>query len=264
VRIVALLGIRNEERYLRRCLEHLISQGIETCVIDNGSVDSTLDIARAFFGHGVIRIDSLPYEGYFDLEAMLTRQELLARELDADWFIHHDADEIRDPPAGFASLAEAIVFVDAQGFNAIDFEEFVFLPHSLETSCEATDYVADMRHYYFFQPRDFHRINAWRKTADARLVPSAGHQVEFEGRKVFPEKFVLRHYIALSNGHFRRKYGERIYSERLMRERGWHRARDALKGKDFTPPASADLKTLSPGSKTFDRSDPKRKHLFME
>lgn len=46
LKVVALLTIRNEERYLSRCLEHLSSQKIEICVIDNGSTDQSLKIAN--------------------------------------------------------------------------------------------------------------------------------------------------------------------------------------------------------------------------
>ncbi len=41
MRVVALLGIRNEERYLERCIRHLVGQGVEVCVIDNDSIDRT-------------------------------------------------------------------------------------------------------------------------------------------------------------------------------------------------------------------------------
>lgn len=47
-RIVALLAIRNEALYLEKCLDHLYQQGIEVCIIDNGSTDNSLEIAKSF------------------------------------------------------------------------------------------------------------------------------------------------------------------------------------------------------------------------
>ncbi|MCT7967819.1 glycosyltransferase family 2 protein [Laspinema sp. D1] len=101
MRVVALLTVRNEERYLGRCLEHLYSQGIEICLIDNGSTDKTLDIAQSFLGRGVFRIEHFPFKGCFELEKILLNEEKLAVEIDADWFIHHDADEIREAPSPY-------------------------------------------------------------------------------------------------------------------------------------------------------------------
>jgi len=41
---------------------------------------------------------------------------------DGDWYIHHDADEFREAPAPWSTLKEAIQAVDAEGYNAIDFD----------------------------------------------------------------------------------------------------------------------------------------------
>lgn len=264
MRIVALLGVRNEELYMARCLEHLFQQGVETCVIDNGSTDRTLEIARRFSGRGVFRTEHLPFLGYFDLVGQLRYQEQLASEIDADWFIHHDADEIREAPANLGTLREGIIAADADGYSAIDFEEFVFSPTSLEEQFENTDYVTNMRHYYFFSPRELHRVNAWKKTSAVQtLTRTGGHQIEFSGRRIYPTKFILRHYMALSVSHLRKKYGkERIYSQREIEERGWHRARFKLIADQIRLPSINDVKQLQPGSNTFDRSDPKTKHLI--
>src|SRR5690348_16787952 len=98
MRIVALLTVRNEELYLARCLEHLIANGVDVCVIDNGSTDATPRIAAQFLGRGVIRIDTIPFTGAFAILPILQNEERLAAEIDADWFMHHDADEIRESP----------------------------------------------------------------------------------------------------------------------------------------------------------------------
>ena len=63
MRIVALMTVRNEENYLNRCIQHLISQGVDICLIDNGSTDKTREIASAYLGKGVLRIEEIPFNG---------------------------------------------------------------------------------------------------------------------------------------------------------------------------------------------------------
>jgi glycosyltransferase involved in cell wall biosynthesis len=263
MRIVALLAVRNEELYLARCLRHLFAQGVEVCVIDNDSTDRTRQIAEGFFGRGVFRIEKLPFYGYFDLLAQLRAKEQLAHDIDADWFIHHDADEIREAPAPFKTLRDAINAADAEGYTAIDFDEFVFLPTALDENFENTNYVERIRFYYFFAPRPRHRVNAWKKTdTKVNLMETAGHEVQFEGRWLSPIPFTLRHYIILSAAHARKKYGtERVYSKYEVEELGWHRTRTPwTEGEVKLPPCSA-LKQLD-ATGLFDRSDPRPVHLF--
>src|SRR6185369_10333214 len=183
MKVVALLAVRNEERYLERCLEHLHQQEIETCLIDNGSTDRTPEIARSFLHRGVIRIEHLPFTGVFELGTQLLCKERLAAEVEADWFIHYDADEIRQAPKPYATLRAGIEAVDRSGYNAIDFDEFVFLPTTDEESFEGHDYVEAMRYYYYFEPDspDRYRINAWKKQPEIDLHTFAGHKVIFPG-----------------------------------------------------------------------------------
>jgi len=227
MRVVALLTVRNEELYLARCLEHLIANGVDVCVIDNGSTDSTRQIAEQHLGRGVIRLESVPYEGAFALLPILKNEERLAGDIEADWFVHHDADEIRESPVAGVTLAQGVETVDAEGYNAINFDEFVFVPRSEHEHFEGRDYVQDMRWYYYFSPKgQQHRLNAWKRTrVPVDLCGSGGHKVEFPGRRVYPTGFVMRHYIALSWEHMARKYLSRQYASEEITERKWHGAR---------------------------------------
>lgn len=262
MRIVALLTVRNEALYLERCIRHLHDQGVETCVIDNDSTDGSREIAERLLGCGVSQIETLPYEGYYDHFAQLRQQEKLAASIDADWFIRQDADEIREAPSDFETLAQGIFRANAEGFNAIDFAEFVFVPRE-KTVPTLFNYVEELRHYYYFQPRPLHRVNAWKKTsAPFCLTQFGGHRAEFEGRKVFPEQFILRHYIGLSLDHFRAKYSRRIYSKTEVEERGWHGNRIAWQRGDLLLPDIRLLRKLESGSRSFDKSRPYSEHLF--
>jgi hypothetical protein len=226
MRVVALLTVRNEELYLGRCLAHLSEQGIETCVIDNESTDRTRAIAESFRHRGVFRIEALPYSGYFDLAAQVGQQEALAQEIDADWFIHHDADEIMQAPAAWPTMHAAITEIDAQGFNAINFDEFVFVPGEGD-QFEGDDYVALMRHYYFFEPVPTRLVRAWKKgVLPVQLSRTGGHGALGKDRRLFHQNFILRHYIGLSLAHLKAQYLGRVFTASEL-ARGWHRNRVA-------------------------------------
>jgi len=262
MRIVALLTVRNEELYLARCLQHLYEQGIETCVIDNESTDRSLEIAKEFLGRGVFRIETLPYHGEFSLSDQCAHQEQLALDIDADWFIHHDADEIMQAPKQFDTLAEGIRYVDSRGFNIINFDEFVFIPTNEHAGYEGADYVALMTNYYFFEPAPMRLFRIWKKSQNVCLSDSGGHNVSFSGKKLYPHNFILRHYIGLSAEYLKKKYSNRKYSKNEVKERGWHRARVTWSGQKLVLPDSSRLKCIQSSSGLFNKSQPERTHLF--
>ncbi|MCT7952797.1 glycosyltransferase family 25 protein [Ancylothrix sp. C2] len=260
LRVVALLTVRNEERYLASCLEHLHSQGIETCLIDNGSTDRTLEIAESFLERGVFRIEHLPFQGYFELEKILLNEEKLASEINADWFIHLDADEIREAPKPYISLLEGIQDADRQGYNAINFDEFVFIPTSDEEDFEGKDFVKEMQYYYFFEPYPLREVKAWKKTPNIDLHSSGGHRVEFAGQKIFPVSFILRHYIVLSQHHAIAKYGNRVFTEAEL-AKGWHGDRKKFSAENIKFSERERLKKIDNFSQwDWDKSEPWVKH----
>lgn len=261
MRIVALLAVRNEELYLARCLEHLLDHGLEVHLIDHGSTDATVAIAREFARHGRVTVESFPYRGSYEWGKLLQRKEQLARQLDADWFIHHDADEIRQPPPPWRTLAEGVAAVDAAGFNAIDFAEMVFTPTGREQSFAGRDYVAEMRHYYYFAPRPEHRVNAWKNLGPVDLASAGGHRVEFTGRRIFPQRFILRHYVFLSFAHLCRKYGERTFDPAEL-ARGWHGQRASFRPEGVRFPPREFFKVLGEDG-LFDFSHPCDRHFFL-
>ncbi len=170
----------------------------------------------------MFRIVDQPYEGQFNLPEQMRFKERLLASIDADWFLHNDADEIRHAPKRFANLREGIAHWDRQGFNAIEFDEFIFLPTTDEDRLERRDFVAGMRHYYFFKPQALHRLNAWKNTGVyVDLHTHFGHRAEFEGRRIAPEPFIMRHYIVLSRAHALAKYCARVHSETEIRTFGW-------------------------------------------
>jgi glycosyltransferase involved in cell wall biosynthesis len=266
MKIVALIAVRNEERYIKRCLELLHQEGIEVCLIDNGSTDKTLEIAKQFTSKNVIRIEHIAYNGSFALKPILENKEKLAKEINADWYIHHDADEFRQAPEPYKSLRAAITEVDRQGYNAINFDEFVFLPTIENPDHEGRDYVASMRHYYFFEPRPLRLIKAWKNFGQkVDIVSSGGHQCSFDNRKIFPENFILRHYIALSQAHATAKFCGRVFLEKEVIEDLWHGQRAKCKPDEVILPKASELKEIRNSfDRNLNRSEVWKQHFFVK
>ena len=59
-RVVAIISAFNEEDIIDPILAHLGGNGVETYLIDNRSTDDTVERARAWFGRGLIGIESFP------------------------------------------------------------------------------------------------------------------------------------------------------------------------------------------------------------
>jgi len=84
--ISAVIITYNEEKNIRRCLESL-TWAREIVVIDSGSADATVRIAREYTD----RVISHPFEGY-------VRQKNFALDQTAlDWVLSVDADEVVTP-----------------------------------------------------------------------------------------------------------------------------------------------------------------------
>jgi hypothetical protein len=253
-RVVAVISAFNEEDIISAVIGHLVENGIDVYLIDNHSTDDTVKEASQWLGRGLLQIERFPpslpsgYEtpGPFDWSGILRRKEELATELSADWLIHHDADEIRESPWPGLTLKEAIHWVDTLGYNCIDFQVLNF--HPVDDKFQRGD---DPRNYFTFfeNGADFDKVQlkCWKvgKT-HASLVPSGGHEVRFEGRRVFPISFLLRHYPIRGQRHGLKK----VFAERKKRfleserSKGWHVQYDQI--KEENPDFLRDPATLRP------------------
>jgi len=229
-RIIALVSVYNEADIIAASVDHLSAQGVGVYLLDDGSTDETLSIARARMGRGIVGVEELPSPGpagmprRFSLSRILERKEELARTLDAEWFVNQDADEFRESPWPHLTLAAAIGLVDRLGWNAIDFEVLNFVPGEEEYE-PGSDLARVFRRCVPGGAFDRLQVRCWKKPAGGvDLVSSGGHDVGFEGRRVFPIRFPMRHYPIRGEAHGRRK----VFQERLdrfdpaERSAGWH------------------------------------------
>jgi hypothetical protein len=256
--VTAIICVRNEEAYLRTTLSHLVRNSVRLMIIDNGSTDGTRRILDEF-GASIDQHERLEWLGALDLVAILEVKARLAQRLREGWIIHQDADEILGSNLPHETLRGAIERIGATGANAINFEEFVFLP-LCGISIAGTDFSSSLRHYYFHEPRKLRLMRAWR--AESNLSQArGGHVVTGPGRHLHPENLVLRHYPFLNAEHARRKYQTRKFAERGV-ARGWHRNRMRIEPSDMEFPSAARLKTWVPGQ-PLDTSDPWTCHYWV-
>jgi glycosyltransferase involved in cell wall biosynthesis len=234
-RVAAIIPTFNEVDVIRGTLEYLIQDGIAVHVIDNWSTDGTLDLVRDATPSGLVTSERFPRDGApltYDLRAIMTRVEEVGAALNADWIVLHDADERRRAPWRDASLRDALYAADQAGFNCVDHVTLNFWPTD-------NDYQPDCdleTHFPYFEfsahPGHFHQRRAWKPLGQpVSLSPTAGHDVQFIGRRVFPYKFLLKHYPIRSEEHGRRKvlHEREQRWNRAERRLGWHRQYDGLR-----------------------------------
>ena len=254
-RVRAVVHTFNERDVIVPIVERLLRQQIEVILLDNWSTDGTVELVRSALGESAVRVERFPEtgrDGTWEWGAQLDYAELLLRAQPGGWAIHHDADEIREAPWAGCDLRAGLWKVESRGYNAVDHTVVDFRPID-DAWAEGLDPSAAFEWFEFGQ-RAGHlfQVKAWRNDGQAvGLAQSGGHlATAFDGARVFPYKFLLRHYSLRSSEHGRRK----VFNERRNRvaahehERGWNVHYD-----DFAEDApfqwqAKDLRRFDPGT----------------
>ncbi len=233
IRLIAIISAFNEEDIIGHVLSDYISQGIQVYFIDHHSTDKTLEIAKTFLGKGVQKVEIFPEEsGYssdfkdvYAWRYILRRKEELHYILGANWYLHMDADAIVESPWENITFVEGINLVDTLGYNCINFELFNFRP----VTDEYKNTFKPHNFFKYWEPADVFdelQVKCWKNIGQKiDLVSSGGHDVKFEGKKVFPIKFIMRHYPIRNRAHGIKK----VFLERKPKfdtnekNMGWHK-----------------------------------------
>ena len=260
MRTTAILCVRNEERHLDITLAQLASCGIQLAMIDHDSTDGTRAICDKYRKHIVYQA-RLPYTGAFSLSDQIAAKARAMRAISSDWFIHQDADEILQSPRPGETLREGIERSAREGFNVINFDEFVFIPGGPEEDFAHRDFYREMLSYYFFAPQPRRLMRAWRNDPDTAQV-GGGHRLRVKNLLLCPENFILRHYVCLSAVDIRRKYASRVYATEDI-DKGWHGNRRNIDFDRISLPGEEGLKRLQGADdKLFDKSRPWKNHFW--
>lgn len=260
--ICAVMAIRNEVNYLPILLPILAKQGIEVAILDHESTDGSREMCSAYMGNPIVSIRDLKYEGIYSQTQQLAAKQEIYQSIRHDWVIHHDADEILENYRVGYGLRDAIQEAHEGGFNAINFDEFVFLPKP-EENFLGKDYYKGILRYYFFEPRKNRLNRAWFRKMSASNVPTGGHILSGNGVSLFPYNHVLRHYIVLGNDHAKQKYLYRRFDREDV-EQGWHRNRLNFTEKNLSlPRGNKRLRELSTyDSMIFQKDKPSSTHYW--
>ncbi|HZS38056.1 MAG TPA: glycosyltransferase [Polyangia bacterium] len=229
--ITAIISAFNEADVIGEVVADFVAQDIRVYLIDNGSTDDTADEARRAGGRGLLHVERFPEESgaagtpaRFEWESILRRKEQLAQSLDGDWFLHTDADELRESPWPNQTLREGLELADRLGYNALDFAVLNFFP-TRDGFQRGDGLRAFFTHFEPGGAFDRSQVKVWKRQPErVDLASSGGHDVKFAGRRVCPVRFLLRHYPVRSQAHGERK----IFVERRPRfveaeqRRGWH------------------------------------------
>ena len=236
--VLAIVVAYNEADVIGPCIEALTAEGCDVYLVDHGSTDGTAEIARRYEGAGVVGIERFPEDAGFDARNattmvwsdLLLRREQLVREHDYDWYVLNDADEFRESPWPGLTLAEGLGHAEALGFNAVTFRVLDFRPVDgrFRPGQDPREVLTGWEAGKAF---DSAQVKAFKRPdGPLDVVTNGGHDVRFEGRRVCPVPFLLRHYAVRSPEHGARK----VLAERLPRfaeeERamGWHVQYDEL------------------------------------
>ena len=101
MKLVMTLLVRDEEDIVADNLDFHLAQGVdEVIVTDNGSVDGTLEILRAYEARSLVRIIVERTDDYSQGRWVTRMARIAATEHEADWVINNDADEFWWPREG--------------------------------------------------------------------------------------------------------------------------------------------------------------------
>ena len=223
MRILGLMTVYNESDIVGQVVAHLVSQGIELVIIDNGSTDGSYEICSEFLGKGVLAIEVFPTER-FELQVILQRLHQMALAYQPDWGLLSGADEFLESPYRGLTLREAIQVEAEKGYNIIQFNNFEFYPTEKDEHSSEKDVRKRLRHYTW---HDDYQYRCWKVYPGMTIHEAAGDIPKFPAgteNRVSPNKFVMRHYKIRSYEHGLRKvFAERLqrYSPELLKK-GWH------------------------------------------
>lgn len=233
IRASALINMYNDEDIIEETVQHLFEQDVSVHIFDNWSTDQSfskaLDLLKKGLCANVERIPDKP-ESFYNWKKLLREKQKYAEKLDCDWCIHYDSDEIRVSPWQSVNLNTALAAVESFGYNAVDFTviDFRFLEGADDIE---RNFQQSLLHFEFGRrPGLFQQIKAWKNTGPVELANSGGHSSEFPDRRIYPLKFLTKHYPLRSRSQSERK----ILKDRLPRieaeraQYGWHTHYDPI------------------------------------
>ena len=180
--LTAIVLTKNEQQNIRACIESVQGFAARVVVVDSGSTDDTVEIAKSL-GADV-------YEHEFSYYAAQFNWGIAHTGIETEWILRLDADE-RFTPALCRECEALLKGADAAGQNGIAMEaDFYFLGRLMKHG------LANKRKIMIFR-RDLGQIEDRKR--DAHTVLFDGGYAEARGRFLHDDFKDLNSYIARYN-----------------------------------------------------------------
>jgi len=192
MKIVCMLPVFNTSDFIGEVIENILSHQLDLVILDNGSTDGTYEICKKYSNQNNVKLLQIKDDSmeWFRILKILYDMALLESP---DWVIRIDNDEIFESGIKGVSLRDAIIKVDSEGYNTIHFDWFEFF--LTDDDNESKVKVAERMKYYSWQNDFLYR--AWKVVPG--VAPEFGWgQIpvfpKYQKYKIYPRKFVARHY----------------------------------------------------------------------
>ena len=192
MKIICMLAVLNDSDFVEEVIEHCLSQGLELVILDDGSTDGTYEICKKYSNRDDVELLRIKHDDWKLIRTFKILYDMALLK-SPDWVIRPDADEILESGMNDMTLKDAIIKVDSEGFNTIQFDWFEFF--LTDNDDESKSRVKDRMKYYSWQHDFLYR--AWKVTPGITPELGWGHIPVFpehQKYKVYPQKFVARHY----------------------------------------------------------------------
>jgi len=187
-----MLPVYNEQDMVDEVIEHLLSEGLELVVLDNGSTDGSYEVCKKFAEKGLVTLEQYSSPS-FNWPLLLRMLYDMALKKNPDWLVRSGQDEFLESGISNVSLKEAIIKEDEKGCNLIQFDVFEFFMTDAD-NLQAKS-IRERFPYYSWQNEDQYR--AWKFYPGIRVEDAGGHYPIFPSNikyKIANRKFVHRHY----------------------------------------------------------------------
>ncbi|HUK51024.1 MAG TPA: glycosyltransferase family 2 protein [Terriglobales bacterium] len=207
-----MIPVYNESDIIESVVLHLISQGIQLVILDNGSTDGSYESCSKFLGRGVSSLERLATDR-LDFDLLIAKLYEMALKERPDWVLLSAADEFLESPYSHLSLQDAIESENQKGYNMVQFNNFEFWPTEKDENSHESDVRKRLKYYTF---NDDLQFRAWKTCPGITVTGTAGHYPVFPDKvrvQIPRTKYILRHYRIRSYQHGLKK----VFSERLPR-----------------------------------------------
>lgn len=211
MKIIGMIPVYNDDDIIKEIIEYYLSQGLDLVILDNGSSDKTYEICKSFLGKGVLKLITFHTSNYISKwDSILRTLYDIALEQTPDWIVKIDSDEFLESGLEGLNLRDAIIQVDNEGCNFIQFDRFDFF--MTDDNNESSKSIKKKLPYYSYHGDYLYR--AWKYYPGVRVeafafvhFPTFPDEIKY---KIYPRKFVMRHYPFRTREQTEKKIADRI------------------------------------------------------